>query len=285
MVVFDVLITGSVVYTGRDIIVDGYVYIKGGRIVDVGSQPVPEDYTYATLVLGGPHRIILPGLAVVADVIAYPIRFREASIFDRIEFYRSVSPRAQAALAIPGVYELHMRGISTILVEALEPRVVVDIQEMSGGRFGLAVPACIEKPRSPLPLISVSMPGCEAEGAVDVGEIPYLAGVYSYSYALSRIGPALWSLNYTLREKAGLPKGLLEPGAPAEIAVFDARKPPFSYQDFYPEKALLAPLLGGTVETLIVSDEVLVDGGQHLNIVDKQFSQAISTAEALLGGQ
>jgi len=284
-VVFDVLITGSVVYTGREVIVDGYVYIKGGRVVDVGSQPVPDEYTYATLVLGGPHRIVLPGLAVAADVIAYPMRFRGASVLDRVKFYRSISPQAQAILALPGVYELHMRGASTILVEALEPGVVVDIQEAAGGRFGLAVPVCVEKPMSPLPTLSVSMPGCETGDGVSVDEIPYLAGVYSYSYGLSRLGPAVWSLNYTLREKAGLPRGFLEPGALAEIAVFDARKPPFSYQDLYPDKALLAPLLGGSVETLIVGDEVIVDGGQHLNIVDKQFSQAISTAEALLGGQ
>ncbi|MEB3816981.1 MAG: hypothetical protein LRS46_03465 [Desulfurococcales archaeon] len=279
---FDVIITGSVVYTGSKVIRDGYVYIKGGVIRDVGEQPVPEDYTYATLVLGGPHRVLAPGLAVVADVVAYPLRFRSPSTGERIRLYEALHPRAQALLALPGVYELHMRGFTTIIVEALDPQVVFEIKSLAGGNYGIAVPACKGEVQAALPTLSVSLPGCSGEGSVTQDDILYIAGSPIQRALSSMDADTLWNKNLKLRELAGLPSGLIEPGQPAEIAIFDARKPPAAFLDYHPDRVLEAYLVGATVETLIVGDEVIVDAGQHLNIVEKHLNMAIEESEKIL---
>ena len=280
---YDVLVTGSIVYTGSEIIRDGYVYIKGGRIRDVGEQPVPEDYTFATLVLGGPHRIVVPGLAVVADAAAYPIRYSRPSVRDRIKYYKNAPRRLRVYSALLGVYELHMKGATTVFIEEVEPDVVVDVASMAGGRYGVAFPACVEERKAPFPVVRVSEADCVGEASLEAGEVPYLAGLGVYD--LARVGDRIWEANFRLREASGVSSGRIEAGEVAEIAVFDARMPPIALLDLYPERAPLAPLMGARVESLIVGDEVLIDGGQHLNIGIKHISEARESAERYLEGR
>ncbi|MEB2836126.1 MAG: hypothetical protein GSR80_000143 [Desulfurococcales archaeon] len=280
---YDVLVTGSVVYTGSEVIRDGYVYIKAGRIRDVGKQPVPEDYTFATLVLGGPHRIVVPGLAVVADAAAYPIRYSRPSVRERIRYYKNTPRRLRVYSALLGVYELHMRGATTVFIEEVEPDVVVDVASMAGGRYGVAFPACVEERKAPLPTVRISGEDCVGEASLGAGEVPYLAGLGVYD--LARVGDRIWEANFRLREISGTSTGRIEVGEVAEVAVFDSRMPPIALLDLYPQRAPLAPLMGARVESLIVGDEVLVDGGQHLNIGFKHVSEARELAEKYIVGR
>ena len=269
---YDVLISGSLLYTGDEVIREGYVYVRGGRIADYGSGPAPEDYTYATLVLGGPHRVIVPGLAVAADVAAYPIRFRSPSMLDRVKFYNSVSPELLALGAIFGVYELHMSGVTSIIIESIDERVVDAVAKVAGGFYGIAWPSCAGEPESTSkPLVIVGSDECPAP------ETPPLFLESRPSYSLSGLdAEKVWLKSLELRKKAGLPGGRIREGERAEIAVFDARRPPLAFIEQTPEKVAVAPFLGAKVETLLAGDEVLVDAGQHLNIVLKHFTEALS---------
>jgi len=271
--VYDVIITGSVVYTGGEVLREGYVYIKSGRIVDVGEGPVPEDYTYATLVLGGPHRVITPGLAVAADVATYNYRLLKPSARERGEILKRTSRERQFLASLFGVYELHLSGATTILVESLDASLVRAIEEAAGGFYGVAMPACWGAPLpGDIAGVRVDLEGCEG-GGVDWREILYFENRLAYS----PIGEHdVWVRSMKLRQAAGLAGGTLKEGERAEVAVYDARLPPLAFIESNPEAAVLAPTLGARVESLIAGDEVLVDAGQHLNISPKQLADALA---------
>jgi hypothetical protein len=268
---FDVLVTGDLIYTGSEIIRGGYVYIRGGRIIDVGEGPAPEDYTFATLVVGGPHRVVMPGLAVAADVAAYPVRFNKPGMKERLGFYKSVGLGDLVAAALYGVYELHMSGATMIFIESIDERLVDAVRREAGGFYGVAWPSCAgEPPRSELPLVPIASDEC---GQGNGEEVLFLESRPTYS--LIGLGREAWERSLNLRRKAGVPGGLLRAGERAEIVVYDARKPPLAFIELNPEEAPLAPFLGATAETVIAGDEILVDTGQHLNIVLKHFTDSL----------
>lgn len=283
----DILITASLVYTGREVIRDGFVYVKGGRVVDHGRSPVPEDYTYATLVLGGPGRIVAPGLAAYIDAPAYVIRGLRPRLQERARFYSTLDEESLRYASMPAVYEAHMAGITTIVTEAPSARLALDLAEAAGGFYGAAVPTCLEAPASTaIPLLRVGGEGCEPGNAVVdgrdvvVGGRRVLALVGRLTY--SRLHGRPYEASRALREALGIPGGSIEKGVRAEIVVFNVSRPPGMLADLYDIKLDEVYTAGLAVESVIAGDEVLVDGGEHLRITTAHFREVRRFAEKIL---
>jgi len=280
----DVIVTGSLVFVSEDeVIRDGYVYITNGVVRDFGAQPPPEDYTYASLVLGGQGRIVAPGLAAVADVASYVIRILRPSMADRVKFYKAMASRDLARAALAGVYELHLSGVTSIVVEGVGFELPGELRETAGGRYGLAYPACLGSPPSPpewsLGVLRVSDESCPGDSDLVVrsgraytrrGD-EVLSLFTEVAYTLVRIDKP-WDYSLNLRRALGSNGQRIERGGRAEIVVFDSRRPPGMLLDYAKDLDLNRVFSSGLrVESVLVGDEVVVDGGEHLNIVEKHF--------------
>jgi len=293
----DVIVLGSVVFTGDEVIREGYVYVRDGRVEDVGEQPPPEEYTYATLVLGGEGRIVVPGLTAVADAAAYVIRLLEPGMPDRLRFYRALDDRTMAHASLAGVYELHMSGVTSILLEGLSYGFISEVRNIAGGKYGLAVPTCSgtrpDTPEWSLGTLIVSDEQCEGESHIrlaaesrstDGGE-EVLALVSPVSYSIAGYKGA-WRASENLRRIMGLDPQGIRAGLLAEIVVFDARRPPGMLLDIMEDSwyRILPSLYeyGLRVESVMIGDDIVVDGGEHLNIVEKHFSEIRRMAGSLL---
>ncbi len=291
----DVLITGSIVFTGERFLRNGYVYIRDGRIDSVGEAPVPEEYTYATLILGGPGRIIVPSLTALASVASYPLRFKTSSMGDRVKFYSSTDLKALILASLPAVYELHMSGVATIIVEGLTPELPLELSKLIGGFYGLAVPVCSGVEPRYVPglasTVTIAGPGCEGEA--DIVEIngkgfkgsSRLLSVFSgISYTVSKANSENpWLESLELRKAVSLPPPSIKPGRIAEIAVYDVSRPPAMLLDMASEDVVLRVYSSGArLETLIAGEDVLIDTGEHLYIVEKHFNEFRRLAEKLI---
>ena len=280
----DILVRGSLVYTGDEIIRDGYVYIKAGRVESVGESPVPEDLTYAALILGGEGRIIAPGLAMVADLLAYPIRLYKPNMAKRIKYYESMGIQALTTVAKPAVYEAHMSGATTLIIEAHTPEPIQKLAETVGGLYGIAAPACLDTSPHAAGLIAstrIADDSCPGEGLRYSNDI--LALESRLTYTLSGVSQA-YERSSKLRSILGLPPQRIKKGSRAEIAVYNSSRPPGMLLDYSGEEVVKRIYESGIqVESLITGDHILVDGGEHLYIVEKDFKEARKVASRLLG--
>ena len=270
----EVLVLASKIYTGRRVLRGGYVYVRDGVIESVGEGPVPEDLTYAALVLGGEGRVVAPGLAVAADVAAYPFRHLFPSPERRRELYRAMGLEAQFAASLPAVYELHVHGVTTVFVESENSDLALKLLDSIGGFYGVAVNSCwgLEPPETPKALSgSVKAGGC--------GGPPMLESKPVYKPGL--LGRP-WTSSQKLREASGADGGFIEEGLKAELAVFDFSRPPGMMLDLFDLDLDVLYSLGLKVESLVAGDDVLVDGGDHLYIVEKHFKEARRLAERVL---
>ncbi len=271
----EVLITGSVIVTGREVVRDGYVYVKNGRILAVGSGTPPEDYTFAHLILGGHGRIIAPALTAIVDAPAYPWRLRLPRLADRAGLYRSLSRQEASTASLPAVYEAHVHGISRIVVEYHDPWLASDLAGRVGGFYHTARPACLEGRGD----LTVAGEGCEGEA-----DITYPAGdAGGHGRVLALVGrpvvrpqgPGVWEASENLRRLLGLQPGEIREGRIAEIAVYNTSRPPAMFLHQAPDEAIAGiHSLGLRVETLLAGEAILVDQGEHLYIAEKQFSEA-----------
>ncbi|MCE4602270.1 MAG: hypothetical protein F7B18_03720 [Desulfurococcales archaeon] len=278
----DILVRASLIHTGSEAIRDGYIYIKGGRIVEVGSGPAPEDYTYAALILGGPGRVVVPGLAAVIDAPAYPIRLLKPSLKDRLNYYKAMGLEALAAVSLPAVYEAHMAGVTSVIVETLDPGLPQRLSDTVGGIYGAAYPACTEAGDAPglAATTTVSDPSCPG-GAVDYGDKEVLALDSRLAYNLAG-EDSVYERSVETRRRLGLQEQGLREGRVAEVAVFNSSRPPAMLLDYSRGEEVLMVYGVAQVESLLAGDHVLVDGGEHLYIVEKSFSQARSVASRIL---
>ncbi|MEB3774170.1 MAG: hypothetical protein GSR86_04505 [Desulfurococcales archaeon] len=277
----DILVTATLIYTGKEVIREGYVYVKGGRIAGVGQMPIPEDLTYATLQLGGEGRIVVPGLVAVLDAAAYPIRFYRPSMRKRIEFYKLLSPEDLARLSLPAVYEAHLSGITSILVEGLDPSLPNRLRDMVGGIYGLAKPGCLEDGQGG-DYVRVSDESCPGGVRIDSGEVLALSSKPAYTLA-SVEDP--YKLSLGLRRQAGLGSQEIRPGETAEIAIYDASRPPGMLMEYAPLDVIERIYVYGRVESLIAADSVLVDGHEHIVISDKDLREARKASIRLLSSR
>lgn len=260
------LIQGSVIFTGNEVLNDGYVYVSGGRVAALGEGNPPEEYTYANLVLGGRGRIIAPALVAAADIILYPVRLWQLTKEEKLNYYRNIRESTQALMAMPGVYELHMSGVGTIIVEAPSQSVVREMEDMYGGEYHMADVLCENRGVFNVPEFC----GGGVEGL-------YLREQISYMLIGRR---NVYEDSVRLAESLGLPAPVIEEGAKARIAVFDAFNPPGMFLYERPDLASrVYEYLG--VESLIVGDTVLVDIGEHLHITDNDLSNVMNVVSVL----
>ncbi len=271
----EILVIASKIYTGDRVLKGGYIYVKDGMIESLGEGPVPEDLTFAALILGGEGRVVAPGLALAADVAAYPIRHLKPAPARKRELYRSLGLEASFTSALPAVYELHVHGVTTIFVEYENPELATKLSETVGGSYGVAMNSCWDF-RTLETLRGLS--GAITAGAC--GGPPMLESPPVYTPAVFEMP---WKVSEEVRKAAGMEAGGIREGVRAELAVFNFSRPPGMLLDRHDIDLNTLYKLGLRVESLIVGDEVLVDGGEHLYIVDKHFSEARKLAERIAG--
>jgi len=282
--VLEVLITGSVVYTGSEVVRDGYVYVKGGRVVAVGSGLPPEDYTFAHLILGGEGRVVAPSLTAIVDAPAYPWRFNVRGLGARVGLYRRLTQEEAFAASLPAVYEAHVHGVGRVVIEYSGAGLPGELAARVGGFYSLAYPACLgEAPSSPFGVVTVAGEGCGGDatvaysgGSARAGDGEVLALVGRAVYRPS--GEGVEDASNRLRRLLGLAPASIKEGSQAEIVVYNAARPPGMFLDRADDPARLAYESGLRAETLLLGDTVLVDQGEHLYIAEKQFSDARSLA-------
>lgn len=282
-----ILITASAIYTGRELIRDGYIYIEDGIIKEMGPQPAPDELQDATLIIGGEGRVVVPGLTAIADVAAYPIRFRSHGISERIKFYRGLSDHDLFTLSLPGIYELHMMGVTTAFVEALSPALPLELARRIGGFYGAARPSCAEEYRvQPIlrGVITIGGEGCPG-GEVKDGDTHNLVLTNRDTYSLDGVGDVL-EASQRLRRMAGLGDLIIEPGATAELAVYDTSRPPamllYSADEYEVRKIYT---LHANLESLIAGADILVEMGEHLRIGRKHLTEALQTLRKIEMGK
>mgnify|MGYP001772670055 CR=1 FL=1 len=272
-----VLINASAVYTGKELLKDAYVYIEDGVIREIGPQPAPDEVQSATLLLGGEGRVVVPGLAALADVAAYPIRFSRPNISRRLVFYRGLSERELFTASLPGVYELHVMGVTTIFVESLSPSLPVELARRIGGFYGAARPSCSE-PYAVQPILRGSLTiggeGCPG-GDVTEGEEEALVLTGRAGYQLDGIGDVL-EKSQRLRRMAGLPEVRVEPNQVAELVVYDTSRPP-AMMMYVAGPDDIRGIYGShaSVESVIAGMDILVEMGEHMRIGRKHLSEAL----------
>ncbi|AFZ70628.1 hypothetical protein Calag_0888 [Caldisphaera lagunensis DSM 15908] len=277
------LITGSTIFTGKELIKEGYVFIKDGKIKEIGTQPVPDEISEPSLLLGGKGRIVAPSLSAIADIPIFLMRFYKLKMNKRIEFYKMLTQRDLFTLSLPAIYELNMHGITTIFAEAINISYVLDLKDKIGGYYGIAKPACIKDLKIPPSLIGeidVKGFGCDGEGISD-NDSKYLLLLGKNSYSISGIDN-IYEKSEKLRSLAGLPPNVIKENNNAEIVIYDTSKPPAMnfykcdldcIKNVYNENAI--------IESLIAGEDVLVDIGGHLRIGQKHLKEAESLAEKI----
>ncbi len=272
-----VLINASAVYTGKELVKDAYVYIEDGVIREIGPQPAPDEAQAATLLLGGEGRVVVPGLAAVADVAAYPIRFSRPNMPTRLQYYRSLSDRDLFTASLPGVYELHLMGVTTIFVESLSPSLPVELARRIGGLYGAARPSCAE-PYAVQPilrgLVTIGGDGCPG-GDVSETEDELLVLTGRPGYQLDSLGDVL-EKSQRLRKLAGLQEARVEPQQLAELVVYDTSRPPaMMMYTAAPEYIRGIYVTHASVESVIAGMDILVEMGEHMRIGRKHLNEAL----------
>ena len=262
--------------------------------MDYGRSPVPDDYTYATLIIGGEGRVIAPGLTALIDAPSYPIRLYKPTLLKRVEFCSSHSVAELLKFSIPAVYEAHLSGITTIILETCEPRLAAELADKAGGFYGVALPACVEeKPVPPNTVASLKIGGEGCQGEFDLearGDWGYVGGervlalFNRKSYILSGIEDAV-ELSNKLRSLMGLEPVGIRKGRRAELVVFDSSKPPAMLLHIKQDEVPRIYSSGARVESLIVGDDVIVDTYEHLRVAEKQLSESRKALLKLRGGE
>ncbi|MCE4603756.1 MAG: hypothetical protein F7B20_02175 [Aeropyrum sp.] len=266
----EILVRASKVYTGSEVLGEGYIYIRDGKIVALGEGPPPEDLTYPTILVGGAGRIAAPGLAVAADTAAYIVRMLRVGVEDRLRLYSGLGLEASLLASLPAIYELHLHGVTSILVEFPSHQLPLELSERVGGLYGLAVPSCwnrvLDEP--PSRVIGVVDYDCRSRPGWLLEQTPV--------YTPALLGKP-WSNSISLRKRLGH-EVLIKEGYTAEISIFDSSRPPGMLLHKHTLDLDGLYSLGLRVETLISGEDIVVDGGEHLYIVDKHFKEAKNLA-------
>ncbi|MFP3230279.1 MAG: hypothetical protein RXS19_03530 [Caldisphaera sp.] len=282
-----ILITGSSIFTGKELIRDGYVFIDDGKIKEVGTQPVPDEMSEPSLVLGGKGRIIAPSLTAIADISTFLIRFFNLKMNKRIELYKMLSKKDLFTLSLPSIYELNMHGVTTIFAESIDVSYIIDLQDKLGGFFGIAAPSCVNNISVPPSLsgkIEVKGYGCDGNG-ISEDSNDYLTLLGKGSYSLSKIDN-VYEKSEKIRAIAGLPPNIIKENNKAEIIVYDTSRPPaMNYykgtldyiKNIYNENAI--------IESLLAGEDVLIDIGGHLRIGQKHLKEAESLIEKIVSNE
>jgi len=267
----DILVTGDTVFTGDEILPDGYVYIEDGKVKAVGSGLPPEDLTYASLILGGRGRIIVPAIAWPVDPVGYVLKTPSCNPPSVPCTLRRSLGSNEARLALAAVLEANMHGVGIPLLVVSSPSVAVAVAEMLGSPMGALVPGeC--GPAEPHPrLAAVARPPREPS-VCPARDLCRSGNAYEASRELARA--------------LGMREPRIHEGGTAMIAIFDSTRPPLLGAAVRSvEDAGSVYGTGATAESLIVGEEILVEVGEHLYIVEKHVRDALRIAEKLRGSE
>ncbi len=118
-----ILINGATILTlsmvHDPVIERGYVYIKDGKIMEVGRGEPPEDLKYPELLINGAGRIVMPGLSTAfTTVTLYPFRYRVTDVdWEYVkEFLTTLTRTDVYYLAAMAFMEMMTRGVTSALV-------------------------------------------------------------------------------------------------------------------------------------------------------------------------
>jgi len=266
----DILIQGDIVFTGTELIRDGYVYISDGHVRAVGPGLPPEDLTYATLILGGPGRAVLPAIPWPVDPLGYMRKTVECRpLALSCEERRSLSGGID--LYLPAIMEAHMAGIGMPLIVAPHPSIVARIRDAVGGEYGALIP----EECGPLEGYSGVLPMARPTGWDSVcPRVDLCRARDPYTRAVELAKSLGWR-EYVIKE-----------GVKSMIAIYNLREPPLlGIRISTPEDAAKLYTLGATVESLIAGGDILVEVGEHLMIVEKHLNAALKSALHVKNGE
>lgn len=269
---FDVLIRGSQLMLNQtETIKNAYVYIRNGFIEDYGEEPAPQDYESSTLIIGGKNRIIAPAYGIpYTDALLYHIHpARRGTFEERMKLLEKSDPRTLIRSLYTVLYELSLYGVGIIGIETIDPSIALEATNTSKMKV--------------LPL------GCTSEGCIHISRIgssatskkvsvlidnleelmiynSYTAPMFTkrFSYNICNLKPLeLLAASRTAYVFYGLNWGIIKK-APAMLAIYNFNDLPLYKAGLIDVFDLMRTCK--RVETLIVGQDIIVDGGEHLTI-------------------
>ncbi|MCE4624806.1 MAG: hypothetical protein F7C35_02945 [Desulfurococcales archaeon] len=258
----DVLIRGDMLFTGEELVRDAYLYMKNGKIIEMGSGTPPEEYTFASLIIGGPGRFIGPALVAPVDPIGYLVKSRNCTVPPIVscEVRRRVN---EEILSLPALLEAHTRGIGRVFLVVSDISVATSLAEKLGAPMGAVIPGeCREVEQHP-----------KLERVVPLSDLP-VDPLVCPSRQLARLDdPYTWSMDFA--KAVGVNPPVIREGDRASIVVYDMSQPPLmGLQVGSVEDASSVYSMCAKAESLLYGDNVLVEVGSHLLIVEKHLKEA-----------
>jgi hypothetical protein len=280
----DVLIRGETIFLNEyESVNNGYVYIKDGVVEKIGSQPVPEEFEYATLVIGGPNRVVIPALGIAyTDMGLYDMHpYSRGFLRNRFGLLHQKKDSSILSSVNRGLFDLSIHGIAIVGVELPAYWIAVELEEKTGVKVNAIMEKCPEDGIHCLIPMHLREKSPEAnivylnstEETVFYKEKMAPALVNRFSYNPCYMGAENLLLNTKIAyESRGLEWGIYE-GKPTYIAVFNFNEPPYYLTNL--RAADITDVLSTCkrVETLIVEKDIVVDAGEHLTIGKKDMGQ------------
>ncbi|MCE4614783.1 MAG: hypothetical protein F7B60_04565 [Desulfurococcales archaeon] len=280
----DILVRGDSIFLDEyNLISNGYVYIKDGIIEKVGSQPVPEEFEYATLVIGGSNRVIIPALGIAySDIGLYDMHpYNRGSLENRLHSLRRRDDAAIISSINRGLFDLNIHGVAIIGIEMPSYWIAVDLEEKTGVKVNAIMEKCPEDSNHCL------VPKHLREGGNE-SNIIYLNSSEQTVFYRGRTAPALvnrFSYNPCYMgadnllsntkiafESRGLNWGIYERN-PAYIAVFNFNEPPHYLANLTAADIMDVLSTCKRIESLIIENDLVIDAGEHLTIGRKNMGQ------------
>lgn len=110
----------------------GYVYLYGSRVEDVGEGEPPPEYELAELLYDFEgDALVAHGYSLLVDIVEFPVRGLEGfdlSVFTREELKK---------LARIGVVNAYINGVTLPVAITSHPEVIADVARESGMRIGI----------------------------------------------------------------------------------------------------------------------------------------------------
>ncbi len=278
---YDILVKADIVFLDEyRVIRNGYVYLRNGLTESIGSQPVPEEYEYASLIIGGRNRVIAPSLGIAyTDIGLLDVHpSRRGFMEKRFELLEKIDSSRLRMNMSKALFDLSIKGVGVVGVElpSYSPKLelekstgikIVPITGKCGGRSECVRPSYLESyPEGDVYLDSM-------ESYVFKQDLMAATFLGRMNYNICSMSPSeLLSSSRIAYSYLGRRWGLKE-GEPALLAVYNFDEPPY----YLANKSIrdIADLLRACkpVETLVIGENIVVDGGEHLTLGKNSMSQ------------
>ena len=280
----DILIRGDTIFLDEyRSICNGYVYIKDGVVERVGPQPVPEEYEYATLVIGGPNRVIIPALGIAyTDIGLYDIHpYNRGSLENRFRLLRERDYSKVLSSINKGLFDLSIHGIAIVGIELSSYWMSVDLEDKTHLKVNAIMEKCPEDHGYCIVPRHLTDKGNEpntvylnsSESVVLYRDKIAPAFVNRFSYNPCGMGAEKLLINTRMAfDLRGLKWGIYERN-PAYIAIFDFNEPPYYLANLRAADIIDILSICKRIETLIVEKDLVIDAGEHLTIGKNSMGQ------------